>query len=500
VKVHLMHPDADFVPSAGDRRPPSWAADAEQDLELGFVLDAASSGDALVWSAVRTAMLTPLTSRAAVRYRHEVLVDARAHPDVVRALYDLAGKAIAADKSVFSSVFSRRPELVLDRSLRVLTLLVGVVEELRALVAEHGDTFGSRGLLDFVATVRRDLDDAYLAELRETLDHLARKDGLVMSARLATGGATTEQVPRLPRVVGRSLFSHVALRKPTYSFTVPDRDEAGFEALGALRDRALVGVAGAAASAVDHVLSFFVTLRGEVAFYLGCLGLAARLEELGMPVCLPDVLEPGTDTLDAAGLYDPCLVLRTTQPAVASDVHAEAVRLVVVTGANHGGKSTFLRSVGVAQLLASAGAHVPARELRVSLAGQLFTHWAREEDPALEHGKLDEELARMSGIADRIEPGDLLLSNESFSSTNEAEGSEIGLEVLRALTRAGVRVVAVTHLYDLAHELRTSEDPRAVYLRAPRREGGGRSYRLEPGDPLPTSFARDLYEKEFGRQ
>ncbi|MCI1749458.1 MAG: hypothetical protein LKI24_16245 [Acidipropionibacterium sp.] len=115
----------------------------------------------------------------------------------------------------------------------------------------------------------------------------------------------------------------------------------------------------------------------------------------------------------------------------------------------------------------------------------------------MRHGKLDEELSRMSRIVDELSPGDVVLSNESFSSTDEAEGSQIGAEVFGALADSGVRVVAVTHMYDLAGALRKAE-PDAVFLRAERGRDGERPYRIVPGEPLPTAYARDFYRREFG--
>jgi hypothetical protein len=63
----------------------------------------------------------------------------------------------------------------------------------------------------------------------------------------------------------------------------------------------------------------------------------------------------------------------------------------------------------------------------------------------------DVQLRRMSEIADRITPHGLLLCNESFASTNEREGSEIARQVLRAMLDRRIRVVFVTHMYNLAH-------------------------------------------------
>jgi len=116
----------------------------------------------------------------------------------------------------------------------------------------------------------------------------------------------------------------------------------------------------------------------------------------------------------------------------------------------------------------------------------------------MEKGKLDEELSRVSEIADLIGPSCLLLCNESFASTNEREGSEIARQIVRALTEAGVKVFYITHLYDLAHGFYLERLGAALFLRAERRSDGHRTFKLMEGEPLPTSFGEDLYRRIFG--
>ena len=87
------------------------------------------------------------------------------------------------------------------------------------------------------------------------------------------------------------------------------------------------------------------------------------------------------------------------------------------------GMLTFLRSAGLAQLMMQCGLFVTARSLQASVCQGIFTHFIREEDPAMISGRLDEELTRMSTIADQINPHCLILLNESFAAPNEREGS-----------------------------------------------------------------------------
>jgi DNA mismatch repair ATPase MutS len=303
--------------------------------------------------------------------------------------------------------------------------------------------------------------------------------------------------------VSPATFTSIQFERPSDDvqredpFFVPERDESGMRALSDLTSRGVNSTSSALAQSADHVRSFFEMLRAELGFYLSCLNLRDRLTAKGSPVCFPDPASPvpagaGHARLSARGLYDASLALSLEDgQAVGNDLDADGQmgrQLIMITGANQGGKSTFLRSAGQAYLMMQAGMFVPADSFAASISTAVFTHFKREEDVTMEMGKLDEELDRMSVIAGQITPGCLLLCNESFASTNEREGSEIARQVIRALTEAGIRIIFVTHLYDLAERCYAQHDPATLFLRGERQPDGRRTFRLPPGDPLPTSY------------
>jgi DNA mismatch repair ATPase MutS len=239
-------------------------------------------------------------------------------------------------------------------------------------------------------------------------------------------------------------------------------------------------------------------LRAELGFYVSCLNLHEQLVEKGEPTCFPEPLEPHELVLSARQLYDVSLAFHLATKVVGNDVDADGKALVMITGANQGGKSTFLRSVGLAQLMMQAGMFVGADAFTANTCAGVFTHFKREEDPTMTRGKLEEELARMNEIGDAIRPTSLLLCNESFASTNEREGSEIGRQVVHALVEARVKVLYVTHLFDLADGFYRRRLEQALFLRAERRPDGRRTFRLPQGEPLPTSYGPDSYRRIFG--
>jgi DNA mismatch repair ATPase MutS len=239
-------------------------------------------------------------------------------------------------------------------------------------------------------------------------------------------------------------------------------------------------------------------LRTELAFYLGCLNLYKQLAQMGAPMSFPLPVAPGEHRHSFKGLYDVCLALTMKQNVVGNDVNGDSKDLVIITGANQGGKSVFLRSIGLSGLMMQSGMFVPAESFCSNVCNGLFTHYKREEDATMRSGKLDEELSRMSDIVDNITTNSMLLFNESFAATNEREGSEIARQIVCALLEKGIKVFFVTHLYEFAHGFYDKGTENAIFLRAERQSDGRRTFKLIEGEPMQTSYGEDLYDKIFG--
>jgi len=504
MKALLMYQDRDLDLSASS--PPNETA-LIQDLELDALFGAMADGDEFLLDVARKVVLTSLDQPAEILYRQHVLADCLERPAVFRELYATAVEAIESEKKVWGGVFYERyPEALLSHSVQVLHSFVGLLRKLRRIADVHRATCRSEGVRTLFGMIATELGDEYLGSVEEHLSRLAFRDGVLVSARLGKGNTGADYVLR--KASGAKpgwlqwLSSRVEERLPGersgYVYQIPDRDEGGFRALSELRGRGISGVTSAAAQSADHVLSFFSMLRLELAFYVGCLNLRDRLARKGEPICFPEPSSAGEASLSCRGLYDIALSLSVKDRVVGNDVSADGKRLVMVTGANQGGKSTFLRSAGQAQLLMQCGMFVPAESYRANVCRGIFTHYKREEDKTMKSGKLDEELARISWIVDRLTPNSLLLLNESFGSTNEREGSEIARQIVRALLEAGVKVLYVTHLFDLAQGFRLAKMDAALFLRAERLADGRRTFRLVEGGPLPTSFGEDLYGRIFG--
>jgi ABC-type hemin transport system ATPase subunit len=529
MKALLLHADRDFDPQAA--LPPNRTGLTE-DLGLELLFRSMAQGDEFVLETVRAVVLASLVEPEEIRYRQQVLTDCAEHPTAVRELYDLVGKILAAERKIWGGLLDDYAEGLLHRSVAVLALLSEWLKKVRQITDRQAGQFRSKGFTGLFATLSRDLDDDFFKALDGHLKLLAFSDGVSMTAVLGganespsyllleprpgtwrrfvasrigdvrTVNTTPNQAPRsrsstLSPALSPAL-SLMSLMAQSGRKQESSAEEDRAKALSDLRGRGISSVAISLAQAADDILAFLRNLRFELAFYVGCLNLGGQLAALKQPTSIPEPLPAGGTSLNAKGLYDVCLSLSMKAWIVPNDFDADGKTLVMITGANKGGKSTFLRSVGQAQLMMQAGMFVAAKGYRASACDGLFTHFKREEDVSMRSGRLDEELSRMSEIVNVARPGSMVLANESFASTNEREGSEIARQIVRALTESGVRVLYVTHLFDLANGFFVQKLDTALFLRAERQDNAGRTFKVLEAEPLPTSYGEDLYRQIFG--
>jgi hypothetical protein len=515
LKAHLLFPDHDFdfrwavkagaAREAADAKRPLrskdfvWEApfpwqwqDLTHDLALETVLRAMAQDDPLVYEVCRNVLLAAVEGDAPViRHRQPILEDALAHPQIVRELYGIATEAHERQKKHFLGSLARYPDSVLRESVHLMQSLLELLRKLHQIAL--GQEWKSKGWADLFQMLRANLDDEYLESVEHHLKQLRiQNDTLIISQQVGLGGKGAKTVLHESPFHGPTWWARITSafmpHPKSYSFSIHPRDDAGIQALSDLRNRGVSLVATALGESAEHVRSFFQMLRAELAFYVGCINLHETLRTRGVATTIPRLSDEEEFSFEE--LTD-CSLGLTVDRVVGNDLRADGKRLIVVTGANTGGKSTFLRSLGLAQLMMQAGMFVSAAEFTGHACHGVFTHYKREEDSSMESGKLDEELRRMSGIVDHLRPGSLLLLNESFSSTNEREGSEIGRQIIEAALARGVSVACVTHQYELANRL--AHLPDSVSLRAERE----RTFKLTPAMPLPTSHGEDIYRRIF---
>ena len=202
---------------------------------------------------------------------------------------------------------------------------------------------------------------------------------------------------------------------------------------------------------LDFVIAAF---DREVQFYLAYLEFMAPFTRAGLRFCYPQV---SADTKDSCvdDAFDLALAVKlaggNSLPVVRNGfaLHNRE-RILVVTGPNQGGKTTFARMFGQLHYLASLGCPVPGTSARLFLPDQIFTHFEREEDLATLRGKLDDELTRIHDILRQATDRSVVVMNESFTSTTLDDALFLGTEVMRRMISLDLLCVYVTFVDELA--------------------------------------------------
>ncbi|MGI8506048.1 MAG: MutS-related protein [Solirubrobacteraceae bacterium] len=191
----------------------------------------------------------------------------------------------------------------------------------------------------------------------------------------------------------------------------------------------------------------------EVQFYLAYREYIEPLKAKGLAFSHPRVSARSKD-VHVAETFDLALATKLVQESasvVCNDFHlTDSERILVVSGPNNGGKTTFARMFGQLHYLASLGLPVPGVDARLFLSDQIFTHFEREEDIETLRGKFEDELFRIRAILDQATSDSVLIMNESFGSTTLRDALVVGAEVMKLIIELDVLCVFVTFVDELA--------------------------------------------------
>jgi len=192
-------------------------------------------------------------------------------------------------------------------------------------------------------------------------------------------------------------------------------------------------------------------LRKELIICLAVRKLSRSWEAAGLPHAFPLLSDPAGKRFRARSLFDPLLLLSGREQIIANDIEFRpGGEILFLTGANQGGKTVFLLSVGLCQLLAQFGFPVPAREAELSTVKNILTIFAPNGQRYGRKGLLAEEAGRIACAMEALSPDSMVLFNEPLTGTGPEETCAISAEVVAVCMAAGARGVWVTHVHKLA--------------------------------------------------
>ena len=230
----------------------------------------------------------------------------------------------------------------------------------------------------------------------------------------------------------------------------------------------------------------FIRLHEEITFYMASYDLVDTMTQGGLYICWPKLLPMTSKSSEVIGGYNLHLGKRLIKEGMVTTLKPVDFMLdndngvVVLTGSNRGGKTTFTQMMGQVQFLAQMGLPVPAKKATVSLVDRIVTHFPKLEKESVDYGRFGKACEDFSKFYEQMTSHSLLLMNESFSGTSHLESLEIASEVVRALCHLRVRCIYNTHLHELMHELGPMEGATSYVVGEPDTETAFSVYQAQP--------------------
>ncbi len=250
--------------------------------------------------------------------------------------------------------------------------------------------------------------------------------------------------------------------------------------------------------------------------------VAASLAELAAKrnYCAPEVTE-GLDLVLEESRHPVIERLMTDENFVPNDVRMADgdPRLMVITGPNMAGKSTYLRQVALAALMAQAGGYVAAKNARIGAADRIFTRVGAQDRLQKGLSTFMVEMVETANILNNATVKSIVILDEIGRGTSTFDGVSIAWAVSEFLARAGARTIFATHYHELT-ELALTEPgvsnhnvsvreyrERLVFLRKVEPGPADKSYGIQvarlaglPKEVLTRARAvlRQLEKMEFG--
>ena len=254
-------------------------------------------------------------------------------------------------------------------------------------------------------------------------------------------------------------------------------------------------------SYLSNKLSYILGLLPSFKLILKIIEIQKELLKYGLKLCKPKYRTMEERYFNAKGLYNPVLAIRlhnTNSGSIIKNdlVFDDNVSLYILTGPNSGGKSVFLSSVCIIQLMSQLGMLVPAYSLEISPVKGIFVHMT-VNNTLNENGRLADECFRIKEIFQNISEYSLCVFDEAYSSTDLSGALELSEHLINALSYWNVHAIFSTHLHELercVNDIKQSNG-KIDYLSAGISENGKRTYHIERGKLGGKSYASNIAEK-----
>ena len=241
---------------------------------------------------------------------------------------------------------------------------------------------------------------------------------------------------------------------------------------------------------VDFVDDGLLNFCKEIRFYISWTLVAESLNKYGLPMCFPKF---DNNEIYGSNVYDIVLAESIGEKIIKNDFYMKSPeRIFVVTGPNQGGKTTFARTIGQINYIASLGLNIPGTSAKIILPDKIFTHFEREEMLSNLSGKLEDDLKRLYDVLNNATNRSLIIINEIFASTVLEDAEKLGYHMMEHLVNLKSICVIVTFLDALA---KYNKDTVSIVSELDKNDSGVRTFKMVRKSPVGFASAMTLAKK-----
>lgn len=212
---------------------------------------------------------------------------------------------------------------------------------------------------------------------------------------------------------------------------------------------------------LKNQLDFLLDVLPDLKFITGVTKILVNLQAHGLKLCKPSYYPEEEKCFSATNFYNPTLAVNMAEKGLKGGVVKNSLTfdreggIFLLTGANSGGKTVYMRAIGLIQIMAQLGMPVPADELAISPVSGIFVQLPLYSN---RDSRLVEECEKVRTTFSEADELSLCIFDELFSSTDPAESIALSVEVLKAMCHTGIRGIYSTHFHSLADHVEEIHD------------------------------------------
>lgn len=325
-------------------------------------------------------------------------------------------------------------------------------------------TIHSEGLTSFIIYLETYTKSEKFLYLKQTCENILEKLQQVhytlhikdLTINILPYQLQTDYTPETQKIYNKFSFKEAKNYKQEFLFT---------EEMNNVEAEILKGVASLYPQLFEQLCNFYqtqqqytdatiITFDNEIQFYIAYLDYIEKIKKNGCSFCYP-VVQENSNYINAEDTFDIALAYKLTQEKTVPVTNTFSLsgkeRIIIVSGPNQGGKTTFARTFAQLHYLAKLGCCVPGTNATLTLYDNIYTHFERIENLKEQKSKLEQDLLRIYSILNNATDKSIIILNEIFSSTTLQDAQFLCEKILKQIVKLNNYCVWVSFIHELVN-------------------------------------------------